>query len=60
MYAPYAIEASIPTDMIQEHSALPYCKRNTVGTANTAGNTTVLVSCYISNTQEHVNLRWDI
>jgi len=60
MYAPYAIEAAISTDMIQGHYALPYCKTNTVSTAYTAGNTTVPVSCYISNTQEHVSLRWDI
>ena len=40
MYALYAIEAAFPTDMIQGHSALPYCKRNIPSTTNTAGNTT--------------------
>jgi hypothetical protein len=33
MYALYAIEAAIATDMIQGHSALPYCERNISSTA---------------------------
>jgi hypothetical protein len=60
MYALYAIEAAIPTDMIQGHSALPYCERNTASTANTADNTNSSPNMlYINSSQNNIKCQCD-